>query len=118
MRSMVVMLLVVSIFFNQGCCSIFCSGSEVVSVNSKPEGASVKVGPYKGVTPYKVTLPRGKDYIIEAKYGDKTETLNLNRAIEPLYWVNILVWPGLIIDLATGKMYKYEPAEYEFNFGS
>ena len=102
--------------FTQGCCSIFTSGPQTVSVDSKPPGASVAIGPFKGKTPYQVSLPRGKDYVITAKYADNSQTQNLNKSIEPVYWVNILFWPGLIIDLATGKMFKYEPTEYEFDF--
>ena len=71
---------------------------------------------YKGKTPYQISLPRGKDYVIVAKYGDKTETLTLEKSIEPVYWVNILIWPGLLIDLGTGKMWKYSPTEYDISF--
>lgn len=105
-----------ALVFTQGCCSIFTSGPQTVSVDSKPPGASVAIGPFKGKTPYQVSLPRGKDYVITAKYGQDSQTQNLNKSIEPVYWVNILFWPGLIIDLATGKMFKYEPTEYEFDF--
>jgi hypothetical protein len=40
----------------------------------------------------------------------------LNKEIEPLYFVNILFWPGLIIDLATGAMFEYDPTHYSFDF--
>jgi len=116
MKKVVVMVTLVAVLFSQGCCSIFTSGSQIISVDSKPEGAKVKVGPHAGVTPYKVTLPRGKDYIIEASYEKKTETVNLTKSIEPVYWVNILFWPGLIVDIVTGDMFKYEPTEYNFDF--
>jgi hypothetical protein len=85
-------------------------------VDSKPEGATVKIGAHKGKTPYSVVLSRGKDYVISASYQGKTETIAMNKSIEPVYWVNILFWPGLIIDLATGKMFKYEPTHYDFDF--
>lgn len=85
-------------------------------IDSNPQGAKVKVGPYSGVTPYEVMVPRGKDYIIEANYNGETKQKNLNRSIEPLYWVNILFWPGLIVDAATGDMFKYEPLLYNFDF--
>ena len=104
------------LIFTQGCCSIFTSGPQTISIDSKPEGADVRVGPHKGKTPYQVTIPRGKDYVIQASYGKDTQTLSLNKSIEPVYWVNILFWPGLIIDLATGKMFEYDPTEYEFTF--
>jgi len=116
MKNCLMLLLLCSFVLNQGCCSIFTSGPQVVSVNSKPEGADVKVGPYKGKTPCTFTIPRGKDYVIQAQYRDKTETVSLEKSIEPVYWVNILIWPGLLIDLGTGKMWKYEPTDYELTF--
>ena len=116
MKKSVLCLVLAGSIFAQGCCSIFTSGPQTVSVDSKPQGASVAVGPFKGKTPYQVSVPRGKDYVITAKLGEETQTLNLNKSIEPVYWVNILFWPGLIIDLVTGKMFKYEPTEYEFEF--
>jgi hypothetical protein len=111
-----VCVFVAMLIFNQGCCSIFTSGPQTISVNSKPAGADVKIGQYKGKTPYNVSLPRGKDYVVVADYAGKTQTQTLEKNIEPVYWVNILFWPGLIIDLATGKMFKYEPTDYEFDF--
>ena len=116
MKKIVLTCMLVAFVFTQGCCSIFTSGPQTISVNSNPEGAKVKIGSYKGVTPYEVSIPRGKDYVIQATHDGKTQTLTLNKSIEPVYWVNILFWPGLIIDLATGKMFMYDPTEYEFDF--
>ncbi len=114
MKKALIILLLAVLLFNQGCCSIFTSGPEKVSIDSTHKGAKVKMGPYKGVTPYEVWLPRGKNYVVEVSYGDKTDSQPLEKHIQGLYWVNILFWPGLIIDLATGDMYKYEPANYDF----
>jgi hypothetical protein len=104
------------VIFTSGCCSIFTSDPQTISVDSKPAGANVKIGPYSGQTPYNVPIPRGKNYIITAEYQGKKEMLSLEKQIEPVYFVNILFWPGLIIDLATGSMFRYEPAEYDFDF--
>jgi hypothetical protein len=116
MKKSVLCALLAVLVLTQGCCSIFTSDPQTVSVDSKPQGAKVQIGPFKGTTPYQVSLPRGKDYVIVASYGKDTQTVALNKNIEPVYWVNILFWPGLIIDLATGKMFKYEPTEYDFTF--
>ncbi|MFH1717860.1 MAG: PEGA domain-containing protein [Planctomycetota bacterium] len=116
MRKSVVCTFLAMLIFTQGCCSIFTSEPQSVSVDSKPPGAKVKIGPYEGKTPYTVSIPRGKDYIITASYQGKNDTVNLNKSIEPVYWVNILFWPGLIIDVATGKMFRYEPTHYDFDF--
>ena len=116
MKKSVVCVLLAASLLTQGCCSIFTSGAQTVSVNSVPPGAKVQVGPHTGTTPYSVSLPRGKDYVITATLEGTQKTQNLNRTIEGVYWVNILFWPGLIIDMATGKMYKYEPTQYQFDF--
>jgi hypothetical protein len=116
MRKLVSLILIATLFLNSGCCSIFTSGPQKISVDSKPQGAKVKIGQYKGMTPYEVWMPRGKDYVIEVTYGNKTDSQALGKSIEPVYWVNILLWPGLIIDLATGSMFRYDPLHYEFTF--
>ena len=101
-----------------GCCSIFTSGPQSISVDSEPPGAKVVIGEFQGTTPYRVEMPRGRSYVIEATLNGQTRTKALTKSIEPVYWVNILFWPGLIIDLATGKMFKYEPKRYNFDFSS
>lgn len=109
-------LAVVAVIFCQGCCTIFTNHPQTISVNSTPQGANVTMGPYSGVTPYETSVPRGKDYVIQATYAGKTETKNLEKKIQPLWFVNILFWPGLIVDLATGTMWEYDPTIYTFVF--
>jgi len=116
MRKPVLCTLLAVLIFTQGCCSIFTNDPQTISVDSKPEGAKVQIGPHEGTTPYRVSLPRGKNYVIQASYGGRDKTLALNKQIEPVYWINILFWPGLIIDLATGAMFEYDPTHYEFDF--
>jgi len=118
MRNLGIIVIFLAVMFSQGCCTIFTGDSLYIEINSNPQGAKVKVGPYMGVTPYSVQMPNGKDYVITAEYNGKTETLPLNRSIETLYWVNILFWPGLIVDFATGNMYEYNPMQYNFDFRS
>jgi len=116
MKNCGLVFLLCAFIFNQGCCSVFTSGKQTISIDSKPEGATVKMGPYKGTTPVTFVVPKGKEYVIQATLGDKTETATLERGIHGAYWINILVWPGLLIDLGTGKMWKYDPEEYEIVF--
>ncbi|UCD51245.1 MAG: PEGA domain-containing protein [Phycisphaerales bacterium] len=118
MKKLLLCTTLVTVLFSQGCCSLFCSGSQNVSIRSDPPGASVEMGPHQGTTPYEVSVPRGKDYVIRATYEGQTKTRNLTKSIEPVYWVNILFWPGLIIDLATGKMWEYDPTVYNLDFTS
>jgi hypothetical protein len=112
----VLCLTIMAMIFSQGCCTIFTSHSQTISVNSNPQGAEVKVGPYSGITPYQVSMPRGKDYVIQATYAGRTETQTLEKQVQPLWFVNILFWPGLFVDLATGAMWEYDPTVYTVNF--
>ncbi len=116
MHKKLLCVLLAMLLFNQGCCSIFTNKAQKITVTSKPAGAEVKVGPYKGTAPFEKIIPRGKDYLITADYQGKSQTQNLEKKIEPIFWVNILFWPGMIVDLVTGSMFKYEPTEYEFDF--
>lgn len=117
-RSVVIVLMLMAMLFGQGCCTLFTGHPETVTVNSQPAGAKVEMGPYTGATPYSVTIPRGKEYVIKATYEGQSQTESLNRTVQPLYFLNILFWPGLIIDLATGKMWTYDPETYNFTFAT
>ncbi len=116
MRKAVLCVMLVALIFTQGCCSIFKADPQTISITSNPPGAKVEVGPHSGTTPFQVSVPKGKDYVVTARYEGETKTVNLSKSIEPVYWVNILFWPGLIVDLATGKMFKYDPTSYSFDF--
>lgn len=32
----------------------------------------------------------------------------LNKSITPSFWVNLLFWPGFIVDAISAKMWKYD----------
>lgn len=116
MKKPILCALLAASVFSQGCCSILTSDRQTISIDSKPQGAKVQIGPFEGKTPYQVAIPRGKEYFIVVSSGKETQTMALNKNVEPCYWVNILCGIGFIIDLATGKMFKYDPTEYEFSF--
>lgn len=116
MRKSVICTVLAMLLFNQGCCSIFTNDPQNISVDSEPKGAKIQIGPFEGTTPYQVSMPRGKNYVIQATFEGKSKAMALNKEIEPLYFVNILFWPGLIIDLATGAMFEYDPTHYSFDF--
>ena len=111
-KKAITMVAVLAFCFS-GCATIFVGKNQTVSFNSKPEAASVKVGPFSGTTPYTTKIPKNKGYLIEySKEGYQRETMELEKRFDPVYLVNILFWPGLIVDLATGAMFKYDPAIY------
>jgi hypothetical protein len=115
MNKLILYVLATVSIFTQGCCSIFKSGPQLISVDSKPQGADVEIGPHRGKTPYTVSLPKGKDYAITVSFPGHTETVSIGKSMEPFFFANVLFWPGIFVDSATGAMYKYEPTHYEFD---
>lgn len=102
-----------------GCASIAGSNTRMIKVESVPAGATVKMdGQNFGTTPAVVTLPT---YI----YGGKTLTLSkrgyqdqnkvVNTSFQPIAILDILFWPSIIIDAATGSLVKIDPANLNIN---
>jgi hypothetical protein len=116
MKKVVVFMLVLALLVNGGCCSIFGGGSQMITVKSQPEEAKVEIGSLEGVTPYQVKMAKGKDYSIRVTYAGRTLSTPLEKKVDGVFWVNLLFFPGLIIDAATGNMYKYDPVNYNFDF--
>jgi hypothetical protein len=98
-----------------------------VSVTTNPEGAHVTIKNKKGekifnsTTPARLTLRSGSGYFASASYtviiskaGYESYMMNINCKINGWYFGNILIGGFLgmlIIDPATGAMYKLDKTE-------
>lgn len=103
-----------------GCASIAGNNSRAVNVHTTPEGASIYVDNQEfGVSPTTITLPTyiygGKNVTVK-KAGYRDQTLPVNTAFQPIAILDILLWPTLIIDAATGNLVKIDPASTNLNF--
>jgi hypothetical protein len=63
-------------------------------------------------------VPKGKDYAVRVSQGPDKRVVPLNRAVDPLTFLNIIppLWPGFIVDAATGALTKYEPNVISVDF--
>ncbi len=102
--------------YSSGCATIFSGDSQNITFNSVPEGANIKVGPYEGVTPCAILIPKGQNYAIEAHYLGQKKVVPLTTKMTGSTFWNILFWPGFIVDAITGNIKKYDPNHYNFNF--
>jgi len=108
-----VALVFIAVVAVSGCATIFHGSSQPVSFDSEPRGARVRVGPFTGTTPFSIVMPKGKDYPIEfSKGGYHRTTTAMQKSFDGIGAINILFWPGFIVDLATGAMFKYDPDRY------
>lgn len=103
-----------------GCASIAGNNSRAINVNAAPAGAGIYVDNQQlGIAPATITLPNyiygGKSVTVK-KAGYKDQTLLVNTQFQPVALLDILFWPTIIIDGATGNLVKVDPATANLNF--
>jgi hypothetical protein len=108
-----------------GCATIFNGTTQVVKINSAPEGATLTVMNragqqiHNGTTPASLTLNRGAGYFRGEQYtvklskaGFKDKEVTLTSNLGGWYWGNLLLGGllgMLIIDPISGGMYNIAP---------
>lgn len=102
-----------------GCASIAGDNTRTVKVDSVPKGAAIYVDNQQyGVTPALITLPTyiygGKSVTLK-KAGYQDQTMMVNSKFQPIALLDILLWPTLLIDAATGNIVKIDPANLYLN---
>ena len=116
-------LLLGSLLFLSGCCSIVDSSYETVTFNSNVEKANFKIRNrsgevvYSGTAPTSVSLKKKKGYFSGETYTIRSEAEGytadekiLDTRINGWYWANILfggLIGMLIVDPATGAMWTF-----------
>lgn len=129
MRSGLAALVVaVTLMFTSGCASVMASGPRKIPIASQPAGAKVSIYNRSNelvtvqTTPFVAQLSprhryfRGQRYrIVFEMEGYETAEAQLNPRVGPWYLGNLLVGPAgfLIIDPATGAMFRLEPDELD-----
>lgn len=114
-------ILVLAGILSTGCATIAGGGSnQPVSISSNPSGATFTVKSSSGLqmaqgkTPQTVVLPRKNEYQIDLTVpGYRTQTAVLTKGLNGWVFVNLLFWPGAIVDFVTGAAQKLEPAFVE-----
>lgn len=101
-------------FVMTGCASIAGDNTRAVRVTSIPAGASIFVDNQQfGVTPAVITLPSniyGGKSVTLRKRGYQDQSMMVNSKFQPVALFDLLLWPTLIVDAATGSLVKIDPA--------
>jgi hypothetical protein len=102
------------------CASIAGNNSRAVHVTSVPAGAGVYVDNTQyGVTPTTITLPMhiyGGKSVSVRKSGFQEQSKMVNAQFQPIAILDILFWPAIIIDAATGNLVKMDPATTNLDY--
>ncbi|WP_299676848.1 PEGA domain-containing protein [uncultured Tenacibaculum sp.] len=123
-RKITTILIASTILLTTSCASIVSKSNYPISINSVPEDANITITDKKGVevfkgkTPASLKLKSSSGFFSKASYQVKFEKEGFDTKIVPLqckldgwYFGNILIGGllgMLIIDPATGAMYKLE----------
>ena len=99
------------------CATMFGSDHQTITINPSGEaGNGAQVVVYTSTGTRRVQLPTliaprlGSERVIVRLQDDRFHPaeVQLERSVRGVYWVNILFYPGLLIDWMTGAMWKYE----------
>lgn len=103
-----------------GCASMLAGGTSVLDVAiDAPDDQVTTTLVAKGsgqrttVTGrhFKTALDRGNDYEVTVDgRGRRTEIRDIHRAIQGIYWCNLLFPPGFLIDLLTNAIWEHTPS--------
>jgi hypothetical protein len=88
---------------------MFSSGPETLTLQSTPPGASYQYGTFSGKTPDSISVPRAAiskaDSVSFSLPGYETKTMPVDTRIQGVTWLDILFWPGFIVDFMSGNAY-------------
>jgi len=100
-----------------GCSTLFGNNNRLVQVTSQPSGAQVYLnGQPMGTTPATVQVPSpNNNYVRVEKTGYQSNIQMVDSSFQPVGVLNILFWPGFIVDAVTGDMMKVSNPDMHFN---
>ena len=97
-----------------GCATIVHGNRQMVTINSEPDGATVKIDGLKGKTPFSASLARNNDYVVSIKkQGYKEEQVQITKSFSGLSIIGNILWllVGVLIDFASGSAYNLSPTK-------
>ncbi|MGE0268598.1 MAG: PEGA domain-containing protein [Candidatus Omnitrophota bacterium] len=113
-KSICITLVSIISFIGSGCSTLVKGNRQLVTINSEPSGAKVKLSNgLKGTTPYTADLQTGSDYVVEVtKEGYQEEQVQITKEFRPVTTIfgNILwLLIGVIVDFSSGSAYGLNP---------
>jgi hypothetical protein len=108
------------LLLSTGCATVMTGKFQSVPVTSEPSGVKVKAETGETITtPGKLNLIRNEEHTLMAECpGYEPQHLKLHNKAQGWVWVNILWWPGLIVDCASGASDELIPKEVHFDFAN
>ena len=105
-------------FLMTSCATLFTGTSEMITIDSNVDGATVKFDGMKmGTTPFNYKVKKSfKGMVTVEADGYEDERFQLQKSFNAISLINLLALPGLVvtfgIDLATGAINKFDMKGY------
>lgn len=119
MKTLFKLFFCLSAFYLTGCATIISGTKQNITINTTPSGANVIVdGNNIGVTPLFTSLQRKNTHFIKLELnGYQPLDINISQSFNPWFLGNILIGGliGIVVDAATGAVYKLSPEQINAN---
>ena len=109
-----ILLLVLSAMMLSSCCTLFTPSKQTITFNGengiKIYDDGVKIAEIKdnNTTSVRIKKELSSKYLIAKKEGYRPTPLKLDTKFDAVGVLNILFWPGFVVDAATGQMCKWD----------
>ena len=107
--------LLLTLFLGSGCATVFTGTADDVYFTSQPAGAMVYLeGHPLGRTPIITRVPRRTRarYVTFELEGHHPISQLMSNRVNGVTFINLLWWPGFIVDAVTGAIVKLEYDRY------
>jgi hypothetical protein len=106
--------ILLSLAMLSSCATIFGDNSDKITIHSKyPDAAILVNGNQVGTGSAVYDLPRGKTAVLTAtKSGCSDISMSTDQTLAGITFVNLIFWPGYLIDAASGAIHKAGTLDY------
>jgi hypothetical protein len=106
----VLAVVLAAVFLTDCATLIHGGGTQTISVNTEPPGATVKVGGQDLIAPAEVTLDRNRDFqVVAMKDGYDPATTTIQSRFSRVTVLDIIFILPWVIDLVSGSAYTLSP---------
>ena len=114
MKAINLTAIIVCLMSLSGCATIFGDSNDKITIHSNDPDAKILVnGNQIGTGNAVYSLPRGKTAILTAsKKGCHDVSMPTDQVLAGATFVNLIFWPGYLIDAASGAIHKAGTLDY------
>ena len=109
-----VLSLILTFLFTSACASMFNDRHHLIGVDSDPKGAMVSSNMLhrEATTPTTFSFDKAGSPEVKVrleKEGFVPQETVVKKNVTPSFLLNVLFWPGFIVDVVSGAMWNYQP---------